>query len=129
MFSRFVDCDRSLSIFIQIGTNGLVSIGNNYTWPELPDSRQVICVYCAFIDNTDSVGGQCGRDNFCRALFGDTLGVGCEMLSSLNISVESIGVLQFPQNSLSFFLFSFFFFKYVKYIAQGCCESVMDSFF
>ena len=62
MFSRLVDCDRSLSIFIQIGTNGLVSIGNNYTWPELPDSRQVICVYCAFIDNTDSVGGQCGRD-------------------------------------------------------------------
>ena len=29
-----------------------------------------------------------------------TLGVGHEMLSSLNISVESTGVLQFPQNSL-----------------------------
>ena len=92
MFSRLVDCDRSLSIFIQIGTNGLVSIGNNYTWPELPDSRQVICVYCAFIDNTDSVGGQCSRDNLCRALFGDTLGVGYEMLSSLNISVEPMAI-------------------------------------
>ena len=35
-----------------------MAIGKNYAWPELPDLRAVICVYCAYIDNTDSVGGQ-----------------------------------------------------------------------
>ena len=48
----------AITSHFQIGTNGLVSIGNNYAWPELPDLRKVICVYCAYIDNTDSVGGQ-----------------------------------------------------------------------
>ncbi|KAK7092485.1 hypothetical protein V1264_008223 [Littorina saxatilis] len=41
----------------QIGSNGLVSIGNPYAWPDLPERGKVICVYCAYIDNSDSVGG------------------------------------------------------------------------
>ncbi|XP_070174715.1 scavenger receptor cysteine-rich domain-containing protein DMBT1-like [Littorina saxatilis] len=42
---------------VYIGNNGLVSIGNPYSRPDLPETGKVICVYCAFIDNSDSVGG------------------------------------------------------------------------
>ncbi|KAK7476342.1 hypothetical protein BaRGS_00032401 [Batillaria attramentaria] len=41
----------------KIGTNGIVSIGSHYSWPNLPRNRMAMCAYCAYIDNSDSVGG------------------------------------------------------------------------